>query len=133
MKAYMFKSRTGALAFVAMTLIGAATMVGSETEGGTIDAAKAELERQRQLASDQAKTLSQAEQNPEPIIVQVDAPLPAASETKSADLGFEPLGLDPKPMLPEPMITPEGLQSAPAGEAGAGTALTAPAPETIIR
>lgn len=129
----MFQSRTGALAFVAMTLIGAVAMVGSEDEAGTIETAKAEFARQQQAASKQAEDLAKPVENPEPLIVEVAGPPPVLESEAPASFGFDPKGLDPKPMIPEPLIKPEAEPTSSAAAAGTGAIQTAPAPQTIIR
>ena len=100
----MFQSRTGALAFVGLTLIGAATMVGSEDEAGTIETATSEMFEQRKAFDAQAEAMGTPD--PSPVLQVVDAssnaePVPA----EDAALVLDPKGFDPTPILPEPIDT----------------------------
>lgn len=69
MRGYMFRSRWSALLFVGLVLLGVANLVGTEEEGGAIDAARAQFSDQH----DQAEAFTQyspAGQNADEVALQ---------------------------------------------------------------
>lgn len=98
----MFQSRTGALAFVGLTLIGAAAMVGSEDQAGTIETATSEIFEQRKAFDAQAEAMGTPD--PSPVLQVVEASSSAAPvPAENAALVLDPKGIDPTPIVPEPI------------------------------
>lgn len=97
MKGYMFQSRTGALLFVGITLIGVASLVGTEGEGGTLKAATAQIEQQGAELRGQAEAMANPDPDPDPIMVDAEPEF-----VEDEDLVLNPTGIDPTPMEPNP-------------------------------
>lgn len=97
----MFQNRWGALFFVGLTMVGAAALVGTEEESGTLIEAAEQIEQQRAEFDDQAQAFS-APVEPAP----VTAPLPEEPEmvefTSQEDLVIDPSGFDPTPVMQDP-------------------------------
>ena len=102
----MFQNRWGALLFVGLTLIGAASLVGTEDNEGTLAEAAAQLEQQGADYREQASGFSQpdpAENTPGDADTQFDV---AGSEvvefTSEEELVVDPIGIDPTPIIEDP-------------------------------
>jgi hypothetical protein len=91
MRGYMFRNRWGAVLFVALTLAGVTTLIGSEDEEGAIRQATDRIAQQRA----EADRLTTDTQEPPPA-----APTPAETVVLSADeeLIDPAIGEDPTPI-----------------------------------
>lgn len=93
----MFQSKTGALFFVAITLFGVASLVGTEEDAGTLAAAAEQIEQQGSEFRGQTEALATPDPDPEPVMVDPD-PEFAAEEVQVLDpTGIDPVGMDPNP------------------------------------
>ncbi|MHA6332581.1 hypothetical protein ACXYL9_02765 [Qipengyuania sp. CAU 1752] len=106
MKGYIFQNRWGALLFVGLTLIGAASLVGTEDTEGTLAEAAAQLEQQGADYREQAAGFSQpdqAENGSSDGDMQYDL---AGSEVvefaSEEELVVDPIGIDPTPIIEDP-------------------------------
>ncbi|GAA4045786.1 hypothetical protein [Parerythrobacter jejuensis] len=97
----MFQNRFGALFFVGITVLGAAALVGTEENGGTISDAKAKIEEQRTEFLDEADKVSSSS-------ASVGSTAPGSNMqveiefTPDADLVQDPAGINPAPIMPDP-------------------------------
>ena len=97
----MFRSYKGALAFMAVTMLGAVSLVGWEDNEGALVKAAADLERQRAMMADQDDERSDS---PPPVgFAPAD---PAKVEfTPDEDLVDAAGGYDPTPDIEQPFST----------------------------
>lgn len=100
----MFQSRGGAVFFVGATLFGAAMLVGTENEDGTLAVATAQIEQQRADFIAEAEALNSPQQPEARASGQQESePLPADTEFSSPeDLIVDPTGFDPTPVIDDP-------------------------------
>ena len=98
----MFQNRWGALFFVGLTLVGAASLVGTEDEDGAIASAAAQLEQQGEDLRARSDTGNSAEEQ----IVEPTEPKPWPDESfefaSEEDLMIDPTGIDPTPIIEDP-------------------------------
>lgn len=103
MRGYMFKSSKGALLFVIVTLLGVATLIGSEDNEGALLKAASDIEKQRSMMNEDREFARSS-----------SAPVGFASENPG-DLEFTPeeeliddaTGFDPTPELEGPLVSAE--------------------------
>lgn len=88
---YMFRSRWGALLFVAMSATGAASLVGGEDEEGVLMTAAEDLERQRVAME---RTVAEAATDPS----AMPAEGPELEFTDDEELIDDAAGFDPTPV-----------------------------------
>lgn len=87
MRAYMFRNRWGALLFVAITLAGVVTLVGTEKSKGSLQEASAQISAQRAQAA--------AFSNSEPSRTEIEA---AVVPIEDQELIDPATGIDPVPI-----------------------------------
>lgn len=105
MKGYMFQNRWGALLFVGLTLIGAASLVGTEDNEGTLAEAAAQLEQQGADYREHAEGFSQADPagDASTDVAQHDlADTEVVEFTSEDELVVDPSGIDPTPIIDNP-------------------------------
>ncbi|WP_435418915.1 hypothetical protein WAB17_05000 [Parerythrobacter aurantius] len=101
MKGYMFQSKTGALFFVAVTMFGVASLVGTGKEDGALTAATKQIQQQGVQFRAEADGVA----NPAPPSPQAAPSAPADKPTgftPPQDLVLDPAGLDPAGIDPTP-------------------------------
>ena len=103
MRGYMFKSSKGALLFVAVTMLGVLTLVGTEDNEGALLKAAADIEKQRNMMN--------ADQSGQHVDL---APEGFASSrqgtlefTADDDLIDDATGFDPTPEYEAPLVSAE--------------------------
>ena len=111
----MFQSRGGALFFVGLTLVSAATLVGTEEGDGALADATAQIEQQRSDFVEKTKDIAGTPANtpPPPSVaaaastaISTPAPEPEAADVitefvPDEELIVDPSGFDPNPDLSE--------------------------------
>ncbi|MGB3738458.1 MAG: hypothetical protein WA948_03805 [Pontixanthobacter sp.] len=102
MYTFLFRNRYGALAFVGLTLIGAASLVGTQEDEGLITQTAATIEQQRADFEDAAKAAEASrtpatQPEPEPSIGDYAPAIPIADDE---DLIDDAEGIDPTPIDP---------------------------------
>ena len=90
MRGYMFRSRWGALAFVVLSAVGAASLIGGEEDKGVLLNAAHDIQQQRS-----AMEATMAGEEPPPIAVPSGA---AAEFTSDEELIEDAAGFDPTPI-----------------------------------
>jgi len=103
MRGYMFKNSKGALFFVALTLLGVATLVGTEDNEGALLKAAANIEQQRNMMNEDRR-----------VVRGNSAPIGFASSngqtrefTADEDLIDDATGFDPTPEYEAPLVSAE--------------------------
>lgn len=98
MRGYMFRNRWGAMLFVAMTLAGVTTLVGTEDSKGSLEEASAQIAAQREQVA--------AFSNSEPNRTEIDGPVMSMSDEELIDPAS---GFDPSPTddFQDPFASPE--------------------------
>jgi len=114
MYSFLFRNKLGALAFVVLTMIGAATLVGTEEHDGVIAKTAQELTQQRDEFAEKVEAMNSI--NP----AAEEAPLMAepAEFTPDDDLVDTAQGFDPTPEAPQPDINPDPVEAARVAEEG---------------
>ncbi len=113
---FLFRNKLAALAFVVLTVIGAATLVGTEEHDGVIAKTTQEITKQRADFAEKTAALSSKKSTPEPVLVEVE---PEVVEfTDEEDLIDDALGFDPTPETLEPDVDPKPDQAGNIAEEG---------------
>ena len=107
MRGYMFRNRWFALLFVAVTAAGAASLVGTEDDGGTIADATDQITQQRaQFERDAAEIAAPSKPEPateaDPLLEQSYDDDVVIEFTSDEDLVLDPSGVDPTPVIEDP-------------------------------
>jgi len=103
MRGYMFKSSKGALLFVAVTMLGVVTLVGTEDNEGALLKAAADIEKQRNMMNaDQSDQL--VDLAPEGFASSRTGALEFSSDE---DLIDDASGFDPTPEYEAPLVSAE--------------------------
>ena len=116
MYTFLFRNKLGALGFVVLMMISAATLVGTEEHDGVIVKTTQEIAKQRSDFAEKVDAMS----SPKKV-----AQAPAA-ETASVEIEFTPdeelvddaQGFDPTPEPPQPDVNPEPIAAGNLAEEG---------------
>ena len=96
MYSFLFRNRMGAIGFVVLTLVGAASLVGTEETEGVIAKTSAQIDQQRADFEEATATLSGSSNGPKPFTQEIPAEI---TFTADEDLIDSATGYDPTPEI----------------------------------
>ena len=120
MYSFLFRNKLGALAFVVLTMISAATLVGTENHDGVIVKTTAELTQQLDDFAEKVDAMSSTKTTSRRAVIaaQNRAEPESVEFTPDDDLIDSAQGFDPTPEVAAPDVNPDPALAAKVAEEG---------------
>lgn len=121
MYSFLFRNKWGALAFVVLMMISAATLVGTEEHDGVIAKTAEQITQQRDDFAEKVDAMSSKKSASKPTIVAAEPkPIEFTADDDLIDTaqGFDAQGFDPTPEPPKPDFNPDPIEAARVAEEG---------------